>query len=219
MWSTNGRFLVAFALIAFAAVAMGLELIDLKSQRGRPKALAEAPLLDGNLAPRHPEPGPSTGRIETVDPQDLTTSLQDVVGSPSYTLPPVATGSTVHTGGVGGSQSTAAAPTTTSGVLGPNTTGSVPSGGNVVPDTASASGRSTGTRAASASASAAASAGASTSATTAVSVTASTSTSSEQSASQAEPSQTQSQGAAAADNVAGVGGVLGVVALGIGWLL
>ncbi|KAL1635708.1 hypothetical protein SLS58_010146 [Diplodia intermedia] len=143
MWSTNNRFLVAFALIALANLAMGLDEIDLKSQRGRSKPLVKAPFLHENLVLRYAEPDPSTDRIETVDSQDLTTSLRNVVGSPGVTLPPVATGPTVHTGGVGGSPTTAAVPTTTDGVLGPNTKGSVPSGGNVVPDTASASGGST----------------------------------------------------------------------------
>ncbi|KAF4538537.1 uncharacterized protein LTHEOB_10628 [Lasiodiplodia theobromae] len=210
MSSTTYRFLVAFALISLVVSTMGLGEMDLKNQGGRPKPFAERLLA---FLPRNANPDSPTDRVQTVDTQDLTTSLQSVVGSPSATLPPVATGSTVHTGGVGGSPTSAASPTTTSGVLGPNTTGSVPSNGNVVPGTA------TGSTSADASRSRSGSGEASIKTTSSARGSGSAAASASASSSASLTGSSQPQGAAAVDNAVGISRVLGVVIAGMGWLL
>ncbi|KAF4310030.1 hypothetical protein GTA08_BOTSDO03016 [Botryosphaeria dothidea] len=188
---------------------------------------------------------PSNGNEETTDPSDGNPDdTNDANNESVYTLSgsytadtsfttPIATG-TVHTGGIGGGTSTGetatATMTTTTGVLGPNTTGSVPSGGNVVPsETASASagtsvtatgtgatGTQTGTGASATSVSGSASAGAGASATESSSESGSTFSPSTTSANQTGASQSQG---AAAENAVNVGGLLGLVGVGIGLLL
>lgn len=243
MLSTNQCLFAIIALLAVIASGAVLENLDSNNQRHLPQPLAIPPLhenlryagkkrsspllhlffprafTDDNDDTNPNDPAgnristtdpdvvtPSNGNEETTDPSDGNPDdTNDANNESVYTLSgsytadtsfttPIATG-TVHTGGIGGGTSTGettTTATTTTGVLGPNTTGSVPSGGNVVPsETASAS------------------------AGTSVTATATGGTGTQTGTG---ASATSSQGAAAG-NAVNVGGLLGLVGVGIGWLL